>query len=330
MLKVGVVGATGVVGQSFIELLKSRNFPVKELRPFASAQSAGKTIELGGTDWEIQALHEGCFDNLDVVFFSSGENISIEWAPKAVAAGAFAVDNSSAFRMNPDYPLVVPEVNGDLLDPDKPTIIANPNCSTIQLVLALAPLQKAFGLKEVRIATYQAVSGAGKEAIDELKNQSLDELNGKTDHQPDKFPKQIAFNCIPEIGSYAENDFCTEELKLMNETRKILNQKDLFVSAFAVRVPAINGHSEAVWVTLKKDTDNITQVLQKQEGLFVHTDPKEYPIATEVSGQMDVSVGRIHKDAALPNTWLMWVVGDNLLKGAALNGIQVAEKLFKL
>jgi len=330
MLKVGVVGATGVVGQSFIGLLESRNFPVKELRPFASAASAGKKIKLGSNDWEIQALSENCFDGFDVVFFSSGEEISVEWAPKAVAAGAFAVDNSSAFRMNPDYPLVVPEVNGHELDASKPTIIATPNCSTIQLVLALAPLKKAYGLKEVRIATYQAVSGAGKEAIDELKDQTKDELNGNTDHKPNKFPKPIAFNCVPEIGSYADNNFCTEELKLMNETRKILGQQDLFVSAFAVRVPAINGHSEAVWVTLEKDTDDITEVLKAQDGLFVHTDPKDYPIATEVSGQMDVSVGRIHKDVALPNTWLMWVVGDNLLKGAALNGIQVAEKLFKL
>ncbi|MDG0817056.1 aspartate-semialdehyde dehydrogenase [Bdellovibrio svalbardensis] len=329
-LKVGVVGATGMVGQTFMEILAQREFPIAELRPFASENSLGKKIELQGTAWPCQVLKEGCFDGLDLVFFSSGDDISKEWAPKAVAAGAFAIDNSAAFRMDPNTVLIVPEVNGDLVNKDsKPQIIANPNCSTIQLVVALKPLLDKFGLEEVRVSTYQAVSGAGKDGHDELMNQTS---NPAASHTPKTFPHQILFNCIPQIGSFNDDGFCSEEVKIMKETRKILGQSQLKVSAFTVRIPALNAHSESVWVTLKNEAnrEQVLQALHNFEGIVVQDDPKKsvYPLAHKVSGEDPVYVGRIHRDPEDPKMWLMWVVSDNIRKGAALNGIQIAEKIF--
>lgn len=329
-LKVGVVGATGMVGQTFMALMEERQFPIAELRPFASENSLGKKIELQGQSWACQILKEGCFDGLDLVFFSSGDDISKEWAPKAVAAGAFAVDNSAAYRMDPNTVLVVPEVNGDLVGPtSKPQIIANPNCSTIQLVVALKPLAEAFGLEEVRVSSYQAVSGAGQGGYDELLEQTS---NHTADHQPKTFQHTILFNAIPQIGSFDDNGYSSEETKIMKETRKILRLPDLKVSAFAVRIPALNAHSESVWFTTKKPAtrDQILASLEKGEGLVIQDDPKNgiYPMARDVSGKDPVYVGRIHRDPENPLLWLMWVVSDNIRKGAALNGIQIAEKIF--
>lgn len=333
-LKVGVVGATGMVGQTFMNILAEREFPIEELRPFASENSLGKKIELQGKAWPCQVLKENCFDGLDLVFFSSGDDISKEWAPKAVASGAFAVDNSAAFRMDPNTVLVVPEVNGHLVNKDsKPQIIANPNCSTIQLVVALKPLLDKFGLEEVRVSTYQAVSGAGKDGHDELMVQTAAHaVNASTEHAPKTFPHQILFNAIPQIGSFNDEGFCSEEVKIMKETRKILGQPKLKVSAFTVRIPALNSHSESVWVTLNKEAkrEEIVEALHNGEGIVVQDDPKKsvYPLAHKVSGEDPVYVGRIHRDPEDAKMWLMWVVSDNIRKGAALNGIQIAEKIF--
>ncbi len=262
-LKVGLVGATGVVGETFINILEEYAQPIAELRPFASQNSLGLNIELAGKKWPVQILKPNCFDGLDMVFFSSGDDISKEWAPQAVKAGAFAIDNSNAFRMDADVKLVVPEVNGNLLNADsKPQIIANPNCSTIQLVVALKPLLDNFGIEDVTVSTYQAVSGAGLPGYEELLNQTKNFQ--QSDHEPKAFSKQILFNCIPQIGSFGDDGFSTEESKIMNESVKILGTPDLKVSAFAVRIPALNSHSEAVWVTLKKEVSRAEVVLPKR------------------------------------------------------------------
>jgi len=326
-LKLGLVGATGVVGETFINILEEYAQPIAELRPFASTNSLGLNIELAGTDWPVQVLKPNCFDDLDMVFFSSGDDISKEWAPLAVQSGAFAIDNSNAFRMNSEIKLVVPEVNGDLLNNNlKPQIIANPNCSTIQLVVVLKPLLDKFGIEDVTVSTYQAVSGAGLPGYEELLNQTKNFQ--QADHEPKAFTKQILFNCIPQIGSFSEDGFSTEEIKIMNESAKILSVPDLKISAFAVRIPALNSHSEAVWVTLKKEVtrEDIIYTLGNFEGLAVLD--QDFPTALEVSGEDPVFVGRIHQDLHNNKRWLMWVVSDNLKKGAALNALQIAERLF--
>lgn len=327
-LKVGLVGATGVVGETFINLLEDHNQPIAELRPFASQNSEGLQLELAGKKWTVQTLKPGCFDGLDMVFFSSGDDISKEWAPQAVKSGAYAIDNSNAFRMDQHTHLVVPEVNGHLLQQSgfQPQVIANPNCSTIQLVVSLKPLMDRFGIDDVTVSTYQAVSGAGLPGYEELLRQTNNYQ--EADQEAKAFPRQILFNCIPQIGSFAEDGFCTEESKIMNETQKILDNKDLKVSAFTVRIPALNSHSEAVWVTLKKEAtkQDIINALGEFEGIAVMD--KDYPTALEASGEDAVFVGRIHQDRFNSKRWLMWVVSDNLKKGAALNGLQIAEKIF--
>lgn len=326
-LKVGLVGATGMVGETFINMLDEHQFALEELRPFASEKSAGQKIELVNKEWTVQVLKPGCFNDLDMVFFSSGDEISKEWAPQAVKAGAFAIDNSNAFRMDQGIHLVVPEANGHLVSSDsKPQIIANPNCSTIQMVVALQPLKERFGIDEVTVASYQAVSGAGLPGSEELIQQTQN--YEQTEHVPQAFAKQILFNCIPQIGGFLEDGFCTEESKIMNETRKIMDLPNLKISAFTVRIPALNSHSEAVWVTLKKETtrEELLAALKEGEGLVVFEDG--YPTAIEASGQDPVYVGRIHRDRYNPKRWLMWVVADNLKKGAALNGLQIAERIF--
>lgn len=326
-LKVGLVGATGVVGETFINILEEYAQPIAELRPFASQKSLGIKIELAGQSWPVQVLKPGCFDGLDMVFFSSGDDISKEWAPRAVQAGAFAIDNSNAFRMEKDILLMVPEVNGHLLSSaSKPQLIANPNCSTVQLVVALKPLLDHFGIEDVTVATYQAVSGAGLPGYEELLHQTQNFQ--EVDHTPKTFPKQILFNCIPQIGGFSADGFCSEETKIMNETVKILGDPSLRVSAFTVRIPALNSHSEAVWVTLKKEVtkDELIAAMGSFEGLAIFTE--DYPTALEISGEEPVFVGRIHQDVHNKKRWLMWVVSDNLKKGAALNGLQIAETIF--
>lgn len=326
-LKVGLVGATGVVGETFINILEEYAQPIEELRPFASQNSLGLNIELAGRKWPVQVLKPNCFDGLDMVFFSSGDDISKEWAPQAVKSGAFAIDNSNAFRMDADIKLVVPEVNGKLLNADsKPQIIANPNCSTIQLVVALKPLLDNFGIEDVTVSTYQAVSGAGLPGYEELLNQTKNFQ--QSDHVPKAFSKQILFNCIPQIGSFGDDGFSTEESKIMNESVKILDAPDLKISAFTVRIPALNSHSEAVWVTLKKEASRaeVVNALGSFEGLAVLE--QDFPTALEVSGEEPVFIGRIHQDRHNKKRWLMWVVSDNLKKGAALNGLQIAEHIY--
>ncbi len=326
-LKVGLVGATGVVGETFINLIEEYALPVAELRPFASANSLGQKLQLAGKDWTVQVLKPNCFDGLDMVFFSSGDDISKEWAPAAVKAGAYAIDNSNAFRMEKEVLLIVPEVNGVHLKPDlKPQVIANPNCSTIQLVVALKPLQDAFGINDVTVATYQAVSGAGLPGYDELIYQTQNYQDAEL--EPKAFSKQILFNCIPQIGSFADDGFSSEETKIMNESVKILENPNLKVSAFTVRIPALNSHSEAVWVTLDKQATllEVINAFEQAEGLVFMQ--KDFPTPLEVSGEEPVYVGRLHQDKHNPKRWLMWVVSDNLKKGAALNGLQIAQKLF--
>ena len=330
-LKIGLVGATGMVGQTFVNILNEEPLLISELRAFASDVSKGKKISCQGRDWDILTLTQNCFQGLDLVFFSSGDDISKEWAPQAVAQGAFVVDNSAAFRNDVGIPLVVPEVNGAFLKPGlKPQIIANPNCSTIQLVVALKPLADQYGLQEVRVSSYQAVSGAGALGYDEL----IEQTKNYSDPSPQAkvFPHPILFNAIPQIGSFNQDGFCSEEIKIMSETKKILNLPDLKVSAFTVRIPTLNSHSESVWVTLKKNIsrEEILHTLKNAEGLVVQDNPaqSEYPTPRAVSGQDPVFVGRIHRDPQDPFVWLMWVVSDNIRKGAALNGVQIAQKLF--
>lgn len=335
MLNVGVVGATGMVGEVFLDLMQTRKFPVKNLKLFASDRSAGQTRQFQDRSFPVETLGENCFKGLDLVFFSSGDDISKEWGPKAVQSGAVAVDNSAAFRMDPEKLLIVPEVNGHLLKDRKPQLIANPNCSTIQLVVALNPLRKDFGLESVHVATYQAVSGAGRAGQEELGSQLKNWAGGgKSPATPQVFPHPIAMNAIPQIGSFRDNGFCTEELKIMAETKKILGDNSFRVSAFSVRIPAWNAHSEAVWVRLKKKVGRaeILQSLHQQSGLTVEDNPQEslYPLALKWSERDPVAVGRIHQDLEDPHTWLMWIVADNLRKGAALNGIQIAERIFDI
>ncbi len=334
-IDIGIVGATGMVGEVFLELLQQRNFPVGKLKLFASERSTGLTRRFQGKDIQVEPLTEGCMQGLQLVFFSSGDDISREWGPKAVAAGAYAVDNSAAFRMSAEHPLVVPEVNGHLLSQLKrPTLIANPNCSTIQLVVALAPLLKDFGLDSVHVATYQAVSGAGRAGQEELLRQLQTWQPGGAQQSPQTFPHPIALNCIPEIGSFQPSGFCSEESKIMAESKKILGDSNFRISAFTVRVPVWNSHSEAVWVRLKKPTDRAAVLgsLQKQSGLVLQDDPQahDYPLAAAVDGKGPVYVGRVHQDLDDPQTWLMWIVSDNLRKGAALNGLQIAERIFDI
>jgi aspartate-semialdehyde dehydrogenase len=319
------------VGEEFLKLIIERATPVEELRLFASDRSVGQTRTVSGKSIPIQSLSEKSFAGLDAVFFSSGDDISATWAPVAVKANAFAIDNSANFRLEPSVPLIVPEVNAQDLPPrELPSIVANPNCSTIELVLALKPLQDHFGISQVRVATYQAVSGAGRGAREELVEHTRAALEGTAPPNPQVFPQSIGFNCLPQIGTIGEDGFCSEERKIRLETRKILDLPNLKISAWTVRVPVLNAHSEAVWVTLETGAtrSELLSALKTMPGLNVFSAEAEYPTALTTSGQNAVSVGRIHQDPDDPKTWLMWIVGDNLRKGAALNGLQIAEKLF--
>ena len=333
-LSIAVVGATGMVGREFIEILEERKLAVDQLRLFASESSEGQTIPFRGKPHRLQVLKEGCFEGIKVAFFCSDSAISKTWAPIAVSEGAFVIDKSSAFRMQEDIPLVVPEVNPHHLPrAGNPGIIANPNCSTIQLVVVLKPLHDKFKLKAVEVATYQSVSGAGKGGVEELSNQTRNLLNGK-EIPPSVFPHPIAFNNIPQIDKFADNGFTGEELKMMQETQKILELPDLPITATCVRTPTFNGHSEAVWVTLDTVTDKATfiKTLTAAPGIEVIDDPASsaYPLNRDATKQDPVFVGRIRQDPFSAKRWLMWVVADNIRKGAALNGLQIAEKLFNL
>jgi aspartate-semialdehyde dehydrogenase len=329
--RVGVLGATGLVGTTILELLSDREFPAAELRPLASERSAGKEIAWQGETVTVQAVSEDSIQGLDLVLSSAGGSVSAEWTPKIVAAGATVVDNTSYWRMHDDVPLVVSEVNPDALQ-GHDGIIANPNCSTMQMVVALKPLYDAAGIERLVISTYQAVSGTGKAAIDELRSQARAIVGGYDVPEPQIYPHQIAFNVLAQAGSFPDGDDHTdEERKLINETRKILGDSSIRVSATCIRVPVVTGHSEAVNVETREplDPEQARELLEAAPGVTVVDDPAagRYPMAVEAAGTDDVYVGRIRRDAGNERALDMWIVSDNLRKGAATNAVQVAELL---
>jgi len=334
---VAIVGATGMVGQALVQVLQERNFPVGELKLLASLRSVNLTVEVLGKHYQVEEAMPEAFSGVDVAFFSAGESVSRNLAPEAVRRGAVVIDNSNAFRMDEGLPLVVPEVNAYALAGHK-GIIANPNCSTIQLVVALQPLQEAAGLKRVVVASYQSVSGAGKEAVDELKAQSIAVLDGRADFPRERIPHagakvqhQIAFNMVPQIDVFTEDGYCKEEMKIIRETRKIMGLPDLKITATTVRVPSLNGHSEAVSVELQRPLSaaDARELLAKSPGIIVMDDPANlfYPMPATISGRDEVFVGRIRPDHSVPYGINLWVVADNIRKGAATNSIQIAEAL---
>lgn len=334
--RVAVVGATGVVGTQMLRTLVDRGFPASEIVPIASERSAGKTVFVGGESVPVTVLSDEVVEGFDIAIFSAGGGTSRDWAPKFAAAGAIVVDNSSYWRMHDDIPLVVPECNAEALDAVKddghPRIVANPNCSTMQMVVPLKPIHDAAVLKRLVITTMQSVSGTGKAAIDELKAETTAVVNDQDPPAPTSYPHQIAFNVLPQAGSFAEgDDYTDEELKLVNETRKILGIPGLPVSPTCTRVPVYVGHSEAVNLQTEKSIspDEVRALLADFPGVKVVDNPAaaEYPMAIDAEGVDDVLVGRIRTDDSSENTLNMFIVGDNLLKGAALNAVQIAEAL---
>ena len=331
---VAVVGATGAVGEAMLEILEQRNFPVGNVYALASSRSAGKRIPFKGGSLVVEDLAEFDFSKVQIGLFSPGAAISAEYAPKAAAAGCVVIDNTSQFRYEDDIPLVVPEVNPDkIADYKNRGIIANPNCSTIQMLVALKPIYDAAGIDRINVATYQAVSGTGKEAIEELASQTAQLLNGKP-AKVDVYPKQIAFNVLPQIDVFMDNGYTKEEMKMVWETKKILGDDSVKVNATAVRVPVFFGHSEAIHIETKTkiDVQVVMELLKKAPGITVLDERNDggYPTAvTESSGQDNVFVGRIREDISHPQGIDLWVVADNVRKGAALNSIQIAEELVK-
>ncbi|MEM9159163.1 MAG: aspartate-semialdehyde dehydrogenase [Verrucomicrobiota bacterium] len=329
--KVGIVGATGAVGQEFIKLLHDREFPVDELKLFASARSAGKQVEAYGQTYTIEEATETCFDGLDYVLFSASGSVSKALCPAAAAAGAVAIDNSSAFRMDPEVPLVIPEINGAVAKTNK-GIIANPNCSTIVTLMGAYPMHRAFGLKKIIASTYQAVSGTGAEAMEELENQLKAWAKGEP-MEHSVYPYQIAFNALPHVDVFLEDGYTKEEMKMLNEGRKIMDLPDLKVSCTCVRVPVMRSHSISVSAAFERPVDvaKAREAIALFEGVDVVDDPenKVYPMPLDFAEKVNCGVGRIRKDAALDNGLAFWVVGDQLWKGAALNAIQIAEELIR-
>ena len=322
--KLALVGATGLVGRTAIKVLEEKNLPIYEYLFFASKQSAGATVHLLGKDYIVQELTEDSFDfGFDFAIFSAGGDTAKKFAPIAASKGCIVVDNSSAFRMDDDVPLVVPEVNSKDLEKHK-NIIANPNCSTIQAVVPLKPLDDKYKIKRIVYSTYQAVSGAGKHGVEDLENT----LKGLA---PQKFPYPIANNCLPHIDVFIDNGYTKEEMKMINETRKILHKPDLKVTATTVRVPVINSHSESINVEFENDFDleELKLFLRNSPGIVLQDDISNniYPLATNASGFDDVFVGRIRRDESVPFGINMWVVADNIRKGAASNAIQIVENI---
>lgn len=337
---VAVVGVTGVVGKQIVKMLEAEDFPISTFSPLASERSAGKKVTLKGKEWTIKAARAEAFTDVDLALFSAGGSVSKELAHEAVKRGAIVVDNTSAFRMDADVPLVVPEVNEEDLC-EHQGIIANPNCSTIQMVAALEPIRKKFGLAKVIVSTYQAVSGAGTKAVQEMKDQSRAMLNGDT-YEPEILPVSgdekhfpIAFNAMPQIDKFQDNGYTFEEMKMINETKKILHEHHLPVAATCVRLPVETGHAESVYIEI--DQPNVTvqdmkEVLAGAKGIAVKDDPGKqlYPMPLDAVGKKDVFVGRIRKDLDSDKGFHLWVVSDNLLKGAAWNTVQIAESLIRL
>lgn len=326
---VAVVGATGAVGQKMIETLERRNFPINEIKLLASSNSAGKTLTYKDDLVVVEELTESSFENIDIALFSAGGSISAKYAPYAVKSGAVVIDNTSYFRMDESVPLVVPEVNPEDIFKHN-GIIANPNCSTIQMVLALKPIIDHYGLNRVVVSTYQAVSGTGKKAIDELKEQSSAFLN-KEKYSAKVYPHPISFNVIPQIDLFEDNGFTKEEMKMINETRKIMHNEQIEVNATCVRIPVFVGHSESIYIETEKEinVDELRHLWNQFDGLKVIDDPEEsmYPMPRNSEGIFDTMVGRLRRDIYKSNAASFWVVSDNLLKGASLNAVQIAEKL---
>ena len=325
--KVGIVGSTGAVGQEFIKLLEDRTFPIDTLKLFASSRSAGKQVQALGQTITIEEATKTCFDGLDIVLFSAGGSTSKELCPAAAAAGAIAIDNSSAFRMDPDVPLVVPEINPVAAKAHK-GIIANPNCSTAISLMGAFPLHKAFGLKRMFASTYQAVSGSGAEGMVELENQlkawAADEALEKS-----VYPHQIAFNLLPHVDVFQDNGYTKEEMKLLNESRKIMDLPDLVASCTCVRVPVMRSHSISINAEFERpvSVEEAQEAIKAASGVDLLDEPKNnvYPMPLDYAGRANCAVGRIRKDIGFENGLAFWVVGDQLWKGAALNAIQIAE-----
>lgn len=322
--KLALVGATGLVGRTAIKVLEEKNLPISEYVFFASKRSAGSIMELLGQDYVVRELNEHSFDEgFDFAIFSAGGDVSRKFAPIAASKGCIVIDNSSTFRMDKNVPLVVPEVNSEDLKSNS-GIIANPNCSTIQAVVALKPLDVKYAIKRIVYSTYQAVSGAGQKGVQDLQ----DTLNGL---EPKKFPHPIANNCLPHIDVFTDSGYTKEELKMINETRKILHKPDLRVTATCVRVPVMNSHSESINVEFENDFDleELKEVLKNSPGIILMDNPAEniYPLATRATGSDEVYIGRIRRDDSVPFGVNIWVVSDNARKGAASNAIQIMEKL---
>lgn len=330
LYNVAVVGASGVVGSEIIKVLEELDFPVATFKPLASARSAGKKVEFKGEKVMIQELTEDSFDDVDIALFSAGASISEKFAPIAAAKGVKVIDNTSYFRMHKDKPLVVPECNAHALEKYDSNIIANPNCSTAQLVVALKPIHDAAKIKRLVISTYQAVSGAGKEAIDELAGQTAALLNGKG-AEPKKFTKQIAFNLIPHIDVFMDDGYTKEEVKMIQETGKILEDDSIKVTATTVRVPVFSSHSESVNIETEKKltVQQVKDLLKDAPGVEVMDDPANnvYPTPIDAAGKNPTYVGRIREDHTIDNGLNIWIVADNLRKGAALNAVQIAQEL---
>lgn len=325
-MKVAVVGATGLVGTKMLQVLEERNFPVDELIPVASEKSIGKKISFRGKEYAIVSATDAIAAQPQVALFSAGGSTSLEWAPKFAEAGITVIDNSSAWRMDPTKPLVVPEINADILTPaDK--IIANPNCSTIQMVVALNPLHKKYGIKRVVVSTYQSVTGTGVKAVEQLMN----ERKGVTGEMAYKYP--IDLNVIPQIDVFLENGYTKEEMKMVNETKKIMRDDQILVTATTVRIPVMGGHSESVNITFEKDFDlqEVRSLLASAPGVVLVDDPAQaqYPMPMDAHEKDEVFVGRIRRDESAPNSLNMWIVSDNLRKGAATNAVQIAEYLLQ-
>lgn len=323
-MKVAVVGATGLVGTKMLQVLAERNFPVDELIPVASERSVGKEVEFKGKKYKVVSMQDGIAAQPAVAIFSAGGSTSLEWAPKFAQAGITVIDNSSAWRMDPAKPLVVPEVNAEVLTA-KDKIIANPNCSTIQMVVALQPLHKKYKIRRVVVSTYQSVTGTGKKAVDQLNN----ERTGKEGEMAYKY--QIDLNALPQIDVFLDNGYTKEEMKMVNETKKIMQDDSIRVTSTTVRIPVMGGHSESVNVEFEKDFDlnELRQILSEAPGVVVQDDPSQqiYPMPLWAHEKDEVFVGRLRRDDTQPNTLNMWIVSDNLRKGAATNAVQIAEYL---
>lgn len=325
-MKIAVVGATGLVGTEMLNVIAERNFPYNELLLVASVRSVGKKVHFKGDEYTVIGMQEAVDEKPDIAIFSAGGRTSLEWAPKFEAAGTVVIDNSSAWRMSPEHKLIVPEINGHELNKEH-KIIANPNCSTIQMVIALAGLHKKYKIKRIVVSTYQSVTGTGKDAVDQLMNER------KGIEGPMAYPYKIDLNVLPHIDVFLDNGYTKEEMKMVNETKKIFSDPDILVTATTVRIPVVGGHAESVNVEFHKEftLDEVGDILANTSGVIVQDDPANniYPMPINSHGKDEVFVGRLRRDETQPKTMNIWVVADNLRKGAATNAIQIAEYMIE-